>query len=360
MGKFKVGLVGCGHISTAHLRAWRKTEACRVEGVFDVNRSLAEKRRRDFQIKKIYGDLGSVIAECDVVDVCTPPQTHNEIALKVIGAGRHLMIEKPFVTDVTEWDKISELISRSPSKITVVHNLKYTHSVQLAKQWVAEGRIGDIIGMTRQFLTSPGTDRMLVGNSHWSHRLSGGRWFETMPHELYTIHYFVGALYLAHVSAIHTPNAPAGAPADEVLIALRNERCFATIQYSANCQMNKRMLMIYGTKGVITIDILSDYAFLSTNGDSKWKRAIGLSSIEAGRALFRMISDRSSYIIRHVQGETPHTSLIRAFDRHLQGKGPAPTPLDEIDYVVRNCDRIGRKIDGQLAGVPADSFSLVS
>ncbi len=45
---------------------------------------------------------------------------------------------------------------------------------------------------------------------------------------------------------------------------------------------------------------------------------------------------------------SPHSLLIGAFDRALHGRGENPTPLDEIDYVVRNCDAIGREIDRQI------------
>lgn len=349
MKQFKVGLVGCGHISVTHLKAWRKTEGCQVYGVFDVSRALAEKRAREFRIRKIYDDLGSLIDECDVIDVCTPPQTHSEIALQAIEAGRHLVIEKPLVTDVSEWDQLQERLSHSPGKITVVHNLKYALAVQRAKRWIEAGRIGDIIGFTRQFLTCPEKDRMLVGNSHWSHRLPGGRWFETLPHELYLIHYLVAPLQLAGVTAIHTASAPAGAPADEVLITFRDDRCLATIHYSAHCQLNKRVLTLYGTEGTITIDVLANSIFISTIKDQRWRRAVGLHFLEAGRALLRMIPDRADYVLQHVRGETPHARLIRDVDRWLQGQGPEPTPLDEIDYVVRNCDQIGRAIDRQLA-----------
>lgn len=352
MEKLKVGIVGCGVISGAHIKAWRKTETCRVEGVFDVGKELAEKRAKEFQISRVFENLDDLIEACDVVDICTPPHTHAEIAIKTVRAGKHLLIEKPLVTQIGEWDELQKEAERTQANITVIHNLKFSHSVQQAKKWIDEGRIGKVFSMARQFLTSPENDRMLVGNTHWSHKLPGGRWFETMPHELYLFHYLVGPLELKNVAALHTPKAPAGAPADEVLITMQNDECIATIQFSANCQMNKRMLYIYGTKGIITVDILSDYVFLTESSDAKWKRAVGLSAIDAGAALMRTIPDRSHYALRHGRGDTPHSNIITAFDRFIAGKGPAPTPMDEVDYVVRNCDRIGKEIDRQI-GVAA-------
>ncbi|MCI0645010.1 MAG: Gfo/Idh/MocA family oxidoreductase [Chloroflexi bacterium] len=351
MVEYKVGLVGCGHISGAHLRAWARTEGGRVQGVFDLNRELAEKRAREFKIATIYEELEQLIAECDVVDVCTPPQSHGRIARQVIAAGQRLVIEKPLVTDMADWEEMARLLAGSPDKITVIHNLKFSHSVQQARRWVHEGRIGRIIRVQREFLTSPEADRMLAGNSHWSHQLPGGRWFETLPHELYLTHYFAGPLELAGVSTAHTDQAPAGAPADEVIITLKNGQCLATIHFSANCRQNRRVFTVQGTEGTITVDILGDFATLTTSQDRRWKRSIGgVTLLASGATMLRWLPDRSRYFWRQLQGETPHTRIIRAFDEYLQGQGPVPTPLDEVDYVVRNCERIGREIDRQVAG----------
>lgn len=345
MEHLRVGIVGCGHISQTHLQAWRKQAGAEVVGVFDVNPELSRQRARDYGVRQVYDNLQELIAASDVVDVCTPPQTHSEISHRVITARRHLLIEKPLVTDVLEWQRLSTVARFAHCNLTVVHNLKFTHSVQQAKQWVDDGRIGEVISLHRQFLTCPDTDRMLVGNSHWSHNLPGGRWFETLPHELYLTHYFAGPLALTNVTACRTPHAPAGTPADEVFITLGDEGCLATMHYSANCRLNRRRLTINGTHGAIEIDFLSDTAILSTLGDRKWRRGAGLPLLEAGATLLRGVPDRAGYWWRRMRKETPHAALIRAFTAHLLHGAPPPTPLDEIDYVVRQGDAIGRRID---------------
>ncbi|MFZ0548129.1 MAG: Gfo/Idh/MocA family oxidoreductase [Candidatus Promineifilaceae bacterium] len=351
MTDYKVGLVGCGHISVTHLKAWKKTPGCTVIGVSDLDRTLAEKRVKEFNIPTIFEDLDALIDACDVVDVCTPPQTHHWIAKKILAAGKHLVIEKPLVTAVSDWDEMAALLEASDAKITVIHNLKYAYSIQQAKRWLDEGRIGDVIRIRREFLTSPTTDRMLVGNSHWSHKLPGGRWFETLPHELYLTHYFAGPLELENVAAIHTEKAPPGAPADEILITLKNGRSLATIHFSANCEQNRRAFTVIGTEGIITVDILSDFALLSRPRDNQNKRAFGRPLLEAGKTVLRAVPDRAAYVQRRLTSDTPHSFIIQAFGRYLQGQGPVPTPVEEIDYVVRNCDKIGREIDRQLVGM---------
>ncbi len=292
--------------------------------------------------------MEQLVDDCAVVDVCTPPQTHAKIARTVLEAGRHLLIEKPVVIDVAEWDGLVAAIKRSNVKVAVIHNLKFAQSVRQAKAWVDAGKIGRILRIQREFLTSPSTDRMLVGDKHWSHRLPGGRWFETLPHELYLTHWFAGPMQLAGVAIASTPNAPPGAPADEVAITLRGDEALATIQFSANCESNRRVFTVQGSHGQIVVDILSDQASLITTSDARWRRAVGQPVIAAGQTLLRAVPDRSRYGWRQLRRETPHDHVIGAFGLHLLGKGPEPTPFDEVDYVVRNCDRIGRAIDAQL------------
>ena len=102
-----VGIVGCGLISEAHIKAWKKTPGFAVRGVIDTNTEQARKRAGEYQIETVYDRLDQLIAECDVVDVCTPPQSHAAIALQAVAGGRHLVMEKPVVTDVADWEKLA-------------------------------------------------------------------------------------------------------------------------------------------------------------------------------------------------------------------------------------------------------------
>jgi predicted dehydrogenase len=349
----RVGIVGCGLISSAHLKAWARADGFRAAAVFDVSRELAEGRAREFAVPVVADSLEALLAECDVVDVCTPPQTHARIAEQAIAAGRHLVLEKPVVTDLADWERLRALLDGSPLKLVVIHNLKFLPSVVQAKAWVDQGRIGRILRVQREFMTSPATDRMLVGEKHWSHSLPGGRWFETLPHELYLTHHFAGPLDLGDVTIAQTAAPPPGAPADEVLISLKGEGCLATIHFSAHCDQNRRVFTLHGTDGSITVDLLSDQAALHTTADARWTRAVGRGLLEAGRMLLRGAGDRTRYAVQHLRGDTAHSRIILRFAEHLRGGGPHPTPLDEVDYVVRNCDLIGRAIDRKLAGGPA-------
>jgi predicted dehydrogenase len=344
-----VGIVGCGLISHAHIDAWSKIPGFVVRGVFDTRAEQAKQRAAQFNIGRVYTRLDQLIEDCDIVDVCTPPQSHAAIAHEAIQAHRHLVMEKPVVTDVADWDRLASAIERTQTKLAVIHNVKFASAVQQAKRWVDEGRIGEVIRVQREFLTHASADRMLVGEGHWSHSLPGGRWFETMPHELYITHWFAGPLDLASVTVVASPEAPPGAPADEVVVTLAGTRAISTFHFSANCRQNRRTITIQGTTGRIYVDLLSDFATLSQLGDSKLKRAFGRVAMEAGATLLRAIPDRGRYGMEKLRKISPHAKIIQSLAHHLQGQADEPTPLAEVDYVIRVGDRIGREIDRQVA-----------
>lgn len=348
MSPLRVGLIGAGHIAAAHLAAWQRADDSTVTGIFDVDRELAAERAAQFDSEDVSA-LATLLDRCDVVDICTPPATHTDLLLQAVRQKKHVLIEKPIVTRLSEWDQVREESARRGSRIAVVHNLKFARAVRNAESWLRDGRIGELLHVHHGFLTDPSSDRMLSG-PHWSHDLPGGRWFETLPHALYLIHTLAGALKLDRVAAFKTDNAPTGAPADEVLITFRGPGRFATVRYSANCPANRRELILQGTEGVITVDLLADSAVFHRRRDRRWERAVSGAPRRAWEELRSWVPDRMSYVAGRLLRTTPHARLIEAFALAVHGGGPWPTPVDEVDYVVRVGDRIAREIDWQLEG----------
>lgn len=344
----KVGIIGCGHISDTHIKAWKKSKNSEVHALFDISEELMSQKAKKYNITNTFTSLSAIIEQCDVLDVCTPPHTHFDICKQVIVGGKDLLIEKPLVTDTAEWDELKKLIDTHGVKVGLCHNLKFNLSVQNAKKRIDNGDIGTLIRINRYFLTHPNTDRMLRGNKHWSHSLPGGRWYETMPHELYLTHYFAGWSELDNVTALSTPNATEGAPADEVCFTLSNDKVISNYHYSSNSLQNKRYIEFIGTKGVITLDVLSDQMLVDKVVDSKRKRALGIIGIDTLRKTFQIVPDRIQYFIQKVKGITPHTRIITQFDEYLDGLSESPTPIEEIDFVVQYCENVGRAIDEEL------------
>ena len=147
---------------------------------------------------------------------------------------------------------------------------------------------------------------------------------------------------------LRTREVTAGKTAEEVLIHLRGPRTLATIRFSARCELNQRTVTLTGSRGVARLDILANAATLHRIPDGTLTRVLGRELRGVAGTVLQAIPDRAIYALDRLRGVSSHTLLIDAFDRALHGRGEPPTPLDEIDYVVRNCDAIGRSIDQQL------------
>ena len=93
----RVGIVGSGFAASFHYEALRRVHCASltIVGAFSTN---GKKLNEFTQPKGIasFNTLHDLIAQCDVVHVCTPPSTHEKIAIFVLHHNKHVVIEKPF------------------------------------------------------------------------------------------------------------------------------------------------------------------------------------------------------------------------------------------------------------------------
>src|SRR5262245_7488210 len=97
MTALRIGMVGSRFAAHLHLLAYRRGYAGEA-GLVAVT-SPPVDRREAFALESgapAYADLAALLPHVDVVDVCSPPATHEPVALRAIAAGKHVVIEKPF------------------------------------------------------------------------------------------------------------------------------------------------------------------------------------------------------------------------------------------------------------------------
>ncbi|HIZ37996.1 MAG TPA: Gfo/Idh/MocA family oxidoreductase [Candidatus Ruania gallistercoris] len=102
-------------------------------------------------------DWRSAVArdDVDLVDVCTPGNTHAEIAIAALEAGKHVLCEKPLANSVAEAEAMAAAAEQAASqgvRAMVGFTYRRVPAMQLARQLIAEGRIGDIRQVRAQYL----------------------------------------------------------------------------------------------------------------------------------------------------------------------------------------------------------------
>ncbi len=82
--------------------------------------------------------------ELDVIDICTPNDSHAEIAVAALEAGKMVICEKPLAMNAAEARRMVDAATRSGRPTMVSFNYRRVPAVALAKQLVDEGRLGRI------------------------------------------------------------------------------------------------------------------------------------------------------------------------------------------------------------------------
>src|SRR3954463_16498923 len=160
----RVGLVGYAFMGAAHSQAWRtaphffdlplRPELTVLAGR-DAARAAAAAERLGWSGTET--DWHRVIERDDVqlVDVCTPGNTHAEIAIAALEAGKHVLCEKPLANSVAEAEAMAEAAARAAAKgvrSMVGFTYRRVPAIAFARQLVAEGRLGQIRHVRAQYL----------------------------------------------------------------------------------------------------------------------------------------------------------------------------------------------------------------
>ena len=140
------GIFGCGNIANVHAMAIRSITGAKLVGCADVVIKAAATFADNYRIR-YYDNLQHMLQdpEIDIVCVCTPNGTHAEIAIEVLKADKHVIVEKPMATTTIDCDKMIEAAKKSKGKIMVISQLRMSNSVVRAKEIIENGQIGKII-----------------------------------------------------------------------------------------------------------------------------------------------------------------------------------------------------------------------
>jgi len=152
-GEIGVGLVGYKFMGRAHSNAYRQ-----VGRFFDLElspRMQAICGRDEAGVKDAANSLGWESYETDyrlllerddvdLVDVATPGNTHHEMAIAALEAGKHVLCEKPLANTLREAKEMLDASRRAGTVNMVCFNYRRAPAVQLAKRLNEEGRIGEI------------------------------------------------------------------------------------------------------------------------------------------------------------------------------------------------------------------------
>jgi predicted dehydrogenase len=167
-GRHRIALVGAGGISFAHLDAYR-AHGLDVAVILSRDETKARARRDEFFPQaEVMTDYAALLRRDDIEVVDLTPHPAERVPLIDAGlrAGKHVLSQKPFVTDLDTGARLADLADANGVRLAVNQNGRWAPHMAWMRQAVEAGLIGEVTGVHASL--------------HWDHRWIRGTAFERM------------------------------------------------------------------------------------------------------------------------------------------------------------------------------------
>jgi predicted dehydrogenase len=158
----RIGLIGCGFMGRTHSNGYNRIRNFFPELQYRPELKAVCSRNPD-KVKAFADQWGYASYETDwrkmierddidAVDICTPNDSHAEIAIAAAAKGKMILCEKPLARTVAEGQKMVDAIEKAKVANTVWYNYRRIPAVTLAKQIIDSGKLGKIFHYRANFL----------------------------------------------------------------------------------------------------------------------------------------------------------------------------------------------------------------
>lgn len=333
------GLIGCGAVSHAsHLPAWRSIKNARIVAVCDNSAEAAAATARRWGIRATYNNVSDMIRgeKLSFVDICTPPQTHLQLAAHALEAGLHVLVEKPMATSLKEAEEMVRISSKPGLKLCVVHHALFYPVFNVAGSMAKSGRIGD--------LTSIHIDIQIPrsrvhGKNHWYYSIPGGIFGEHAPHAAYLTLALLGNI--GSVKAMfHKCSAFDWVKYDELKVTALGEKGIGTFSISCNAPVFSFSVDITGSKEKIHVDFVTQ-TLTRTVPWSNRTHGLILRHVDATRhSMASGLVVAKSSLLGQKWYKTAHRNLIGKFVDSVQNNLDTPVPAESGMQAVNLLEQI--------------------
>ena len=271
-----VAVVGYSFMGKAHSHAWRNVGAFFPE-VPPVRQQVIVGRD-DRAVKEAAGRYGwaeaatdwrSVVDrdDVDIVDICTPGNSHAEIATAALAAGKHVLVEKPLANSVSEGEAMVAAAATAPGVAMVGFNYRRVPALALAREVIARGRIGAVREVRAAYLQDWLADDAAPMTWRLRRESAGsGALGDLGSHVVDQVHHLLGEPVVAANGHLRTyvrtrtgDDGPEPVTVDDAAWATLTTRsgAVASLEVSrmATGRKNGLTIEVYGSRGSLSFDL---------------------------------------------------------------------------------------------------------
>jgi predicted dehydrogenase len=353
----RVGIIGCGKIADAHASQIRRIEQCEIVAVCDQEELMAKQLAERFGVRQYFTDSQRLLFEArpEVVHITTPPQTHFDLTKLALEQGCHAYVEKPFTLLPHEAEELVRIAGERNLKITVGHDLQYSHVARRARELIRAGYLGGPPTHMESYycydMGDAGYARALLADKqHWVRRLPGKLLHNVISH---------GIARIAEHLTSESPEVRAYGfvspmlkrmGEQEIIDELRVVLCEAgrtTAYFTFSSQMRPALnkFTIFGPRNGLTVDQSNETLIRLRGGKYKSYAEHFISPLAlAAQYVGNMSVNVRTFLAHDFHLKSGMKYLIEAFYRSISEGTPPPIPYREILLTARIMDSIFAQI----------------
>ena len=274
--------LGCGFATRLHSRTLRRFGASDQRSYASATPGRAEEYRQRYRGLRAFTSYEAAIADpaVDVVFVATPPNSHLDLTLRAMAAGKHVIVEKPPFLHSADFDRVAEAQQATGKRAFVAENYFYKPMTEAVRELIASGELGEVRLISINALKKQKSDG-------WRDReelAGGGAFFEGGIH---WVDFMANiGLELKSVRG-YRPGPAEGADRTMVAVFEYVGGVVGTLYYSweiGSPMRGLRLSAIYGTEGAATFE--SNGLFLGVRGKRRRIRLPHLTDLLGYGAMF--------------------------------------------------------------------------
>jgi predicted dehydrogenase len=349
----RTGIIGCGKIADQHVEQIHKIPGCEIVAVCDSEILMGKQLAERSNVKNYFSDVKEMISvsKPDVIHITTPPQGHYSLGKLCLESGCNVYIEKPFTVDYKEAKELIDIAIKNNLKLTVGHNMQYTHIAMEMRKLVANGYLGgNPVHMESIYcynLGDEGYAKALLGDSqHWVRSLPGQLLQNIISHGIAKIAEFIKTDDPTVIAHGFTSSLLKKINENEIIDELRviiddGEQTTAYFTFTTQVNPPLHQFRLFGPKNSLLLDDDQLTIVKLRNLSHKSFLKFFLSPRYLAKEYkYNSTNNIKRFLRRDLHMNTGMKNLIEAFYKSISNNEPLPISYKEILITAKIMDEI--------------------
>ena len=258
----RVALIGCGDVASVHFDAIADNPNAELVALCDTDPEVLAHASQQHGVPG-YADHHTMLEQVapDVVHICTPHAQHAAVAVDVLRAGVHVLLEKPLAHDLAGGRAIVEAAAASDARIGICFQNRYNATSVAMKAFLDAGTFGPIIGARAQVMWTRTADYYLAKpwRGTWADS-GGGLLMNQAIHTIDLVQWLVGDIS-------HATGATSALMFGDVIEV--EDTAAAVFHHDNGVRTNFYATLTHFTSAPVMIEITCEGGVLRLEGDLK-------------------------------------------------------------------------------------------